>query len=91
MSRRFMILVVLIVVSALGVIDLRHRNRMDFVKLQSLQRERDALNVEHGQLLLEEGTWAEHRRVESMARARLGMALPSAEQTVVIYTGRGRP
>jgi len=59
-----------------------------FAELQTVTRERDALNTEWGQLLLEQGAWSEQRRVEETARARLGMALPAGEQVVVVRTDK---
>jgi cell division protein FtsL len=53
-------------------------------ELQVLQAERDALDVEWGKLLLEEGAWSEHRRVETVARQRLGMAIPDPKQVVIV-------
>jgi len=88
MSRQLLLLIAAVVVSALMVVDLRQQNRLQFAQLQTLTRERDALNVEWGQLLLEQGAWSEHRRVEDTARARLGMAMPSSEQVVIVREGR---
>ena len=91
MPRTVILLLVAVLVSAMLVIELRHRNRLYFVELQALQNQRDALHVETGQLLLEEGAWAEHRRVESLARTRLGMAIPLSNQVLVVYAdGDGR-
>lgn len=85
MHRRVALLVIAVMVSALAVVYLRQRNRMDFVQLQALQNERDNLNIERGKLLLEEGTSSEHRRVEALARTRLGMAMPAPNQVVIVY------
>jgi cell division protein FtsL len=52
--------------------------------LQELERTRDAMNVEWGQLQLEQGTWATHSRVERIARRRLHMVVPEAESMVII-------
>lgn len=69
---------------AAAVISLRHHNRQDFAQLQMLRMERDALNIEWSKLLLEEGAWSQHPRVELTARKRLGMQLPAAEQMIII-------
>jgi cell division protein FtsL len=91
MPRSLLLLIVAVVASAMLVVELRHRNRMAFVELQSMQSQRDALNTETGQLLLEEGAWAEHRRVEGLARERLAMSIPQSQQVVVVYAdGQGR-
>ncbi len=89
MHRRIAVLVIAVMVSALAVVYLRQRNRMDFVELQALQNERDNLNIERGKLLLEEGTWSEHRRIEALAQTRLGMAMPTPKQVVIVYLNGG--
>lgn len=91
MPKRFVLLAVAVLACALTVIDLRHRNRLLFVELQMLTQERDALNTEWGQLLLEQGAWSEQRRVEETARARLGMALPASDQVVVVRSTKSAP
>ncbi len=91
MRKQLALLTVAMVACALTVIELRHRNRLLFAELQTVTHERDALNTEWGQLLLEQGAWSEQRRVEETARARLGMALPAGEQVVVVRTDKGAP
>jgi cell division protein FtsL len=78
----------LVIVSALAVVTLRHQNRSSFTQLRALQTERDELNNEWGRLLLEQGAWSEHRRIESLARGQLGMALPESSQVVVVAGGK---
>ena len=46
----------------------KHEARNRFNELQQLTRERDELDIEWGQLQLEQSTWATHGRVESVAR-----------------------
>ncbi|HJX17271.1 MAG TPA: cell division protein FtsL [Acidiferrobacterales bacterium] len=84
MRKQLTLLTVAVVACALIVIELRHRNRLQFAELQAVTREHDALNTERGQLLLEQGAWSEQRRVEETARARLGMTLPSSDQVVIV-------
>lgn len=91
MRKQLALLAVGVMACALTVIELRHHNRLLFAELQTVTRERDALNTEWGQLLLEQGAWSEQRRVEETARARLGMALPSSEQVVVVRADKGTP
>jgi cell division protein FtsL len=71
-------------VIAFAVVKLRQDSRVLYAQLQKLQTERDSLNVEWGQLLLEEGAWSQHRRIEATARADLGMQLPSTQQLQVM-------
>lgn len=84
MLKPIMLVAVLIMVSALAVIEMRHRNRQVFAELQALQTAHDQLNIEWDQLLLEQGAWSEHRRVENLARTRLGMAAPRPDQIVIL-------
>jgi len=91
MSKSLAVLVLAVVVSAFAVIQLRYSNRQMFAELQGLTQERDALNTEWGQLLLEQGVWSEHRRVEETAHVRLGMGQPAGEQVVIIGVNRRSP
>jgi len=74
---------VMLILSAV-VIGIRQQGRSLFTKLEELHAERDALNIEWGRLLLEEGTWSQHHRVETTARQRLDMVTPAPDQVVVI-------
>jgi cell division protein FtsL len=76
--------------SAVAVVELRHESRTLYAQLQKLQQERDGLNVEWGQLLLEEGAWSQQRRIEAVARAQLGMELPNAQQIRVLSLPESR-
>ena len=78
------VLVVAVMATALGVILAKHEGRKLFVQLQALEKERDQMNVEWGQLQLEQGTWATHSRVEGIARKRLGMVIPETEAVVIV-------
>ena len=89
MPRLVAVLTAAVLVLAMLVVTLRHQGRQLFTQHESLQKERDALNVVWGKLLLEEGTWSEHRRVEHLARARLGMAIPDPDQVVVVDLREG--
>lgn len=91
MSKRVVLLVLAVFIASMLVVEMRHRNRLQFVELQNLQTERDALDTEWGQLLLEQGAWSEHRRVEDLARAQLGMLTPRTEQVTVIYREPAQP
>ena len=73
-----------ILATALSVVWVKHESRKLFATLQRLERMRDELNVEWGQLQLEQSTWATHGRIESLVRKRLQMELPRAEEIVVV-------
>jgi cell division protein FtsL len=87
MPSRIVVLAIAVVVSALAVVQVRYLSRARFTELQALQAERDAYVTEWGRLLLEEGAWSQHRRIEATARARLGMDLPDPKQIVVVRLG----
>jgi cell division protein FtsL len=89
MGKRLVVAALLVLGSAMFVIEARHDSRLLFAQLQALQGERDALNTEWEQLLLEEGTWSEHRRVEQMARTRLDMNIPGRDRIVVVPSVAG--
>ena len=74
-----------VLLSALGVVDARHENRMLFAQLQQLHQQRDHLNVEWSQLLLEQSTWSTHARIEQMATQQLDMHVPDHPRIVVVH------
>lgn len=77
------LLVMGVIVTALGDVYAKHQSRKLFVELQGLEAERDEMNIEWGQLQLEQSTLATHGRVEERARTELKMTMP-AQDTVVI-------
>jgi cell division protein FtsL len=62
--------------SAAGAIYSKHRARELFVQLERLNARRDNLEIEWGQLQLEQSTWGTHGRVERVARDELRMVIP---------------
>ena len=78
------VLLLAVVASAIGVVYQRYRYRQLFVELTRLERERDELNIEFGRLQLEQATWAQANRIDQVARQRLGMKFPEAEDIVVV-------
>ena len=83
--RILLILLVLAnVASAIGVVYARHEHRQLFVAFKRQERQRDELNIDFGRLQLEQATWAEANRIDQVARNQLGMAFPSADETVVV-------
>ncbi len=72
------------VASAIGVAWSRYRSRVLFVELQTLERTRDALEIEWGRLQLEQAALAAPGRVEQVARQRLHMHVPGPEETVIV-------
>lgn len=79
-----LVMIVAIFISALGVEYDQADNRMLFNQLTLLQRERDALNVERAQLLLEESTWSTQSRVQKAATEKLNMIMPNQKNIVIV-------
>lgn len=82
--KSLLLLLLIVVASSLGVVYTKFRSRMLFAEIQRLEQELEAYEVEWGQLQLEQNTWAEHSRIERLARSRLGMILPQRESIIYI-------
>ena len=67
-----------------GVIYTTHKSRHLLNELQELERERNALQVEWGQLLLEQSSLVSQGRIENLAIDELGMVIPAMENVVVM-------
>jgi cell division protein FtsL len=78
------ILLALVLVSSVGVVYAKHQGRKLFIELQALGKERDNMDIEWGQLQLEQGTLTTQGQVESAARERLGMVNLSADNMVIV-------
>jgi cell division protein FtsL len=70
--------------SAAGAVYLKHRSRELFVELERLHQRRDNLEIEWGQLQLEQSAWSTHAFVERVASQRLKMATPPATEIQVV-------
>jgi cell division protein FtsL len=66
------------------VIYAKHRSRALFVELQALNRERDNLETEWGQLQLEQSAWSTHGFVERVASAKLAMDIPAPNDVKIV-------
>ncbi len=78
------ILFVTVMATAIGLVYSKHKTRKLFVELQQLNKEVVSLNTEWGRLQLEQSAWADHGRIEQIARERLDMVIPEAEQVAFI-------
>ena len=72
------------VLSALALIKTKHESRKLFVELEQLTDERDELNIEWGQLQIEQSTWATHARIEQVATENLLLVRPESTEIYVI-------
>jgi cell division protein FtsL len=87
-SRQPLLLVVVFalvcVLSAIALIKTKHESRKLFVELERLTDERDELNIEWGQLQIEQSTWATHARIEQVATEDLLLVRPESTEIFVI-------
>ena len=72
------------VVSALALVYTKHESRKLFVELEQLTAERDELNIEWGQLQIEQSTWATYARIEQVATDELQLTRPETTEIFVI-------
>jgi cell division protein FtsL len=73
-----------VVGSGIWIVGVEHHSRQLFIKAESLNRELDELQIEWGQLQIEQSTYGTHSRVEGLARQRLRLTEPSDNQLVVV-------
>ncbi|QBG36776.1 cell division protein FtsL [Litorilituus sediminis] len=78
------ILLILVVISAFSVIYYTHVNRQTTSELEVLLSQKDELNIEWRNLLLEQNSLAEHSEIESKAKRLLNMKRPDSKSEVII-------
>jgi len=84
MTKVNLILLAILIACALAVITAQHQARKLYVELQKEQELSKQLEVEWGQLQLEQSTWAMHARIEKIAARELGMRVPTAARVQVL-------
>ncbi|HYH42532.1 MAG TPA: cell division protein FtsL [Burkholderiales bacterium] len=84
MTKVNLILLGLVMACALAVVTAQHQARKLYVELQKEQELAKQLEVEWGQLQLEQSTWATHARIEKIAGRELGMRVPSSSRVQVM-------
>ena len=70
--------------AAAGAIYAKHRARELFVQLEKLNQKRDNMEIEWGQLQLEQSAWSTHSFVENVAVSRLKMSAPAPKEIEVL-------
>ncbi len=84
MAKLNLLLMVIAIACAMGVITSQHKARKLFVDLQQEQRFAKQMEIEWGQLQLEQSTWAMHARIEKIASSYLQMKVPDPAKTQVV-------
>ena len=73
-----------VVATGVGVVHAKYESRRLFAELQQLRESRDQVDIEWDRLQLEMQSWGNHARVSKLARERLRMRAPRAQEVVVI-------
>ncbi|KOO02442.1 cell division protein FtsL [Vibrio nereis] len=80
-----LVLLVLIFSSAMGVVFTTHHTRQAVTEKDQALVERERLDNEWRNLLLEETALAEHSRVQAVAKQDLEMKRPESDKEVIIH------
>ena len=74
----------LVLISAIAVVTIRHKNRLEFVALQKQEQRHDELQAEWGRLMIEKATWTSQHNVADDAKKRLEMSAPGSDDIVTL-------
>lgn len=77
-------LLMLVIASAFSVIYFTHMNRQTTSELEVLLTQRDELDIEWRNLIIEQNSLSEHSEIESKAEKELGMQRPTVNSEVII-------
>jgi cell division protein FtsL len=87
MNRVNALLLTVVVMCSWSVVTSQYVSRMLYSDLQKEQKSQQQLDVEYGQLMLEQGTWGAHAVIEKAAETRLGMHTPDPRVVQVVTAG----
>jgi cell division protein FtsL len=79
-----LLLMMIAIACAMGVVTSQHKARKLFVDLQQEESLARQMEVEWGQLQLEQSTWAMHARIEKIASSYLHMRVPDPAKIEVV-------
>jgi cell division protein FtsL len=77
-----------LLVCALATVTSTHQARKLFIELDRAQAEQKRIEVEWGQLQLEQSTWAKHALIEGIAARQLSMRAPDARHLQFVSPAR---
>ena len=78
------VLLIAVLISALLVVYVTNLHRVTFSQLQLEEQQSHQLELQWGQLLLEQASLATPARVEKLAAEKLHMVLPADKQTFIL-------
>ncbi len=90
MARLNLLLILVLVACALSAVSANHRARKVFSELEAGQKRMRDLDIEWGQLQLEQSTLAAHVRVAAVARDKLGMKPPAPGRIISVDAPPGK-
>jgi len=90
-TRINLVLLGVLVACALALVTSQHNARRLFTELDKEQELAKQIDVEWGQLQLEQSTWAMHARIEKIAAQTLHMRVPPPERVRLIAGGSVAP
>lgn len=77
-------LVTSVLISALAVVYMTNLYRLTFSQLEQSEQRAHQLNLQRGQLLLEQASLATPARVQQLAINKLGMIIPANKQIFIL-------
>ena len=77
-------ILVLVVASAFSVIYFTHMNRQTTSELEVLLTQRDELDIEWRNLIIEQNSLSEHSAIETKAQKQLNMQRPTINSEIII-------
>lgn len=83
-EQRAYFLVILVLISALGVIYISDFNRRLMINYTNLQNRTEELQTDKNRLLLECGHWGAQFRIQAIAQNKLQMRLPDPAEIITI-------
>lgn len=84
MTKLNLLLFLIALACATAMVTSQHEARKLFTQLQRETDTAKKLDVEWGQLQLEQSTWAMHARIEKIATRHLGMHVPESGKVLVV-------
>lgn len=81
---QYIILLFAVLSSALAVVYITNLHRLTFSQLQMAEQQSHQLQLQWGQLLLEQASLATPGRVQELAAEKLHMVLPTNKQTIIL-------
>jgi cell division protein FtsL len=85
-----LVLAVGVAASGVWIVEVEHRSRQLFIQAEELSRQLEEIEIDWGRLTIEQSTHGAHSLVEDVARRRLQLAEPRADQLVVRRVERPR-